>query len=148
MSDKPRELWVSCDEAGIDGKARYYGFGSLWMLDAKRGEYLKLIRAVRQRHRFRDEGEFKWEKVRKQKLPFYKDVVDTFFKTNWLAFHSIVVRKGWVDKRRPLEDAMLVHLHTFIVNKVQKCRDKTPGRPHRFRFWVDDPLPHRYQKAD
>jgi hypothetical protein len=145
-----RQLWVSCDEAGTDGGSQYYGFGSLWMLDQKRGEFAKLIRELREAHGFVVEGEFKWTKVKHQKLAFYKDMVDVFFRTSWLAFHCIVVRKAWVDlslSNNSRDEAMLKHLHFFLVNKVARCARKDPTRKYRFRFWVD-PLPVRYDKAD
>ena len=67
-SQPVRRLWISCDESGIDGKQPYYGFGSLWMIDQARGKFAALISELRNRHGFKEEGEFKWEKVKRQKI--------------------------------------------------------------------------------
>lgn len=141
-----RRLWISCDESGIDGKQAYYGFGSLWMIDQARGRFAALISDLRRRHGFKEEGEFKWEKVKRQKLDFYVDAVDTFFRTTYLAFHCLLVRKASVTiTNRDL--ARRVHLYHFLTNKVQRCIARNPTQEHRFRVWVD-PIPSSYQKAD
>jgi hypothetical protein len=145
-----RRLWVSCDESGIDGTNRYYGFGSLWMPDQRRGDFARLVADLRAHHGFKVEGEFKWTKVKRQKLDFYKAVVDSFFKESYLAFHCLVVRKGIVDREHfdgDMDLAMRVHLHMFLTNKVARCMKRNRAQDHKFKVWVD-PLPSSYKKAD
>jgi hypothetical protein len=148
--DGVRRLWVSIDESGIDSPNDYHGFGTLWMPDQRRGNFSTLIKAVREKHNFQTEGEFKWTKVTRQKLDFYKDIVAAFFKTSFLAFHCIVVRKSFIDLKRfdgDMEAARLAHLHTLLTYKLGVCMSKSPGREHKFKVWCDK-LPSSYAKED
>ncbi|HHF2926209.1 TPA: hypothetical protein ACPJ0S_004928 [Vibrio alginolyticus] len=91
-------IWhVACDESGVDGQ-KYYGFGSLWMKYQRRGDFVRIIRELRDKHKY--DNEIKWQKAHKKHYAgFYEDLIETFFKHQWLAFHCIVIRKGMVDKK-------------------------------------------------
>ena len=142
-------IWhVACDESGIDGQV-YYGFGSLWMKYQRRGDFVRLIREVIEKHQ--DFEEIKWQKAHKKKFAaFYFDLIELFFKNSWLAFHCIVIRKGIVDKSFHDGDydlAMRKHFTKLISTKIKAVMKAHPNRDCEFRIEVD-PLPSRYKKAD
>ncbi len=142
-------IWhVACDESGIDGQ-KFYGFGSLWMKYQRRGDFVRIIRDLRNQHNYFNE--IKWNKAHKKDCAnFYEDLVDTFFKHEWLAFHCIVIRKGLVDKSFHDGDydlAMQKHFTKLIQTKIATVKKAHPKRLSEFRIEVD-PLPFRYQKAD
>ncbi|MBY5922012.1 DUF3800 domain-containing protein [Ferrimonas balearica] len=142
-------IWhVACDESGVDGQA-YYGFGSLWMKYQRRGDFARLIRELREQHNY--DSEIKWKKAHKKHYAnFYEDLIDMFFKHQWLAFHCIVVRKGVVDKKYHGGDydlAMRKHFTKLIQTKINAINRAHPSRDCEFRIEVD-PLPSRYKKAD
>ncbi len=148
-----REWLVSCDESGIGG-LRYYGFGTLWMPWDRRGVFVGDIEALGEQHGVRlattdgVEHEFKWGKVKSQKLPFYKAVVDYFFERPWLSFHCLVVRKADVDRtlHKDLDEARRKHFTMLLTNKIRRALKKHPTR-RDFRVWVD-PIPSAQKKAD
>lgn len=142
-------IWhVACDESGIDGQ-KFYGFGSLWMKYQRRGDFSRLLRELREKHRYHNE--IKWQKAHKKEYAnFYKELIEMFFKHQWLAFHCIVVRKGIVDKSFHDGDydlAMRKHFTKLISTKISNVVSAHPGRTCDFRIEVD-PLPSRYKKAD
>jgi len=148
-----RPWLISCDESGIDAR-RYYGFGSLWMAWDRRGQFVDDLRELAREHRIKFgvvDGvahEFKWTKVSGPKLPFYKDLVEYFFKRSWLLFHCIVVRRA--DVRMELhpggyEEAQQKHFTLLLTNKIGRALKTQPHR--KFRVWVD-PLPSSYAKAN
>jgi hypothetical protein len=142
-------IWhVACDESGIDGQ-KYYGFGTLWMKYQRRGDFKRIIRELREKHRYFNE--IKWQKAHKKDYAeFYSELADTFFKHPWLAFHCIVIRKGIVDKSYHDGDydlAMRKHFTKLVATKIKTVVNAHPNRECEFRVEVD-PLPSRYKKAD
>lgn len=142
-------IWhIACDESGVDGQV-YYGFGSLWMKYQRRGDFARIIRELRQKHKY--DYEIKWQRAHRPKYQdFYRELTDIFFKHAWLAFHCIVVRKGMVDKAFHDGDydlAMRKHFTKFISTKIKAVSSAHPHRDCEFRVEVD-PLPSRYKKAD
>ncbi|HHF3223368.1 TPA: DUF3800 domain-containing protein, partial [Vibrio diabolicus] len=142
-------IWhVACDESGVDGQ-KYYGFGSLWMKYQRRGDFVRIIRELREAHKYTNE--IKWQKAHKKHYAgFYEDLIETFFKHQWLAFHCIVIRKGMVDKKYHDGDydlAMRKHFTKLIQTKISAIHKAHPQRQCEFRIEVD-PLPSRYKKAD
>ncbi|OIN17288.1 hypothetical protein BFS86_05950 [Shewanella algae] len=142
-------IWhVACDESGVDGQV-YYGFGSLWMKYQRRGDFSRIVRELREKHDYH--GEIKWQKAHKKYYAeFYSELIETFFKHPWLAFHCIIVRKGIVDKSFHGGDydlAMRKHFTALISSKIKAVKTAHPGRECEFRIEVD-PLPSRYKKAD
>jgi hypothetical protein len=138
-----RPWLISCDESGIDG-AKYYGYGSLWMSWDRRGEFVADIHALAVEHDMKlgvvDERahEFKWNKVKVQKLGFYKALVEYFFRKPWLMFHCIVVRRALVN--REMHDggylqARQKHFVMLLTNKIDRALRK--NRRRKFRVWVD-----------
>ena len=138
---------ISCDESGTGGSP-FYGFGTLWMNWQRRGEFATLIQELRAKHGYT--YEIKWKKVSAKYLPFYRDLVETFFKTNWLHFHCLVVRQA--DVLLELHDrdwdlARRKHFTMLLTNKIRRCLDAHRDRDQTFRLWVD-PIASRYKKAD
>ena len=76
------EFDIYCDECFPDlfcsGKpqAKYALIGSLWLPTAKRDDYKKAIRELRDKHRLG--GEMKSRKVSPSRLEFYKELLDWF----------------------------------------------------------------------
>lgn len=144
-----RVIWhVACDESGIDGQ-RFYGFGSLWMKYQRRGDFAKLIRDVREKHGYFQE--IKWQKANSKKyLPFHIDLIELFFKHQWLAFHCIIVEKSIVNKSFHNGDydlAMRKHFTKLVTSKISSILRAHPERDCSFRVEVD-PIASRYKKAD
>ncbi|WP_024529203.1 DUF3800 domain-containing protein [Serratia fonticola] len=142
-------IWhVACDESGIDGQ-RFYGFGSLWMKYQRRGDFARIMRELRDKHRFYEE--IKWQKASsKRYAAFYHDLVDLFFKVPWLAFHCIVVEKSIVNRKFHNGDYDLArrkHFTSLITAKVSSVISAHPERDSFFRIEVD-PIASRYKKAD
>lgn len=149
MSDQGQLIWqISCDESGIGGQ-RHYAYGSLWMRWQRRGGFAREIEAIRKKHNF--PYEIKWNKAHQRGIyPFYADLIDFFFRTNWLAFHCIIVRKGMVDRSFHDNDYDLArrkHFTKMLSNKIGKCIKAHPKRDCSFRVVVD-PIASRYEKAD
>ncbi|TKC98151.1 DUF3800 domain-containing protein [Polyangium fumosum] len=138
---------ISCDESGVDG-SQFYGFGSLWMKWQRRGEFHAAIKELRERHGY--SAEIKWTNVRPRYIAFYRDLVDFFFRTNWLVFHCLVVRKAKVKKelhRGSFDLARQKHFTMLLTNKIKRCLRTHKGREQTFRIWVD-PIASSYKKAD
>ncbi len=140
-----RNYLVYCDESGQSGKV-YYGFGSLWMPWERRGDFTGLVSQLRAKHGF--QHEIKWNKVAKRNAALCAELVEEFFRRNWLMFHCIVVRKGYVDRsyhRDGYDEAMRKHYAMLLRSKIQFFSEG--DRSKKYHIAVD-PLPSRYQKAD
>jgi len=142
-------IWhVACDESGVGGQ-KYYGFGSLWMKYQRRGDFVNKIRELRQKHRYHNE--IKWQKAHKKHYAaFYEELIELFFKHQWLAFHCIVIRKGMVNKKYHDGDydlAMRKHFTKLVSSKMSAVKKAHINRPCEFRVEVD-PIASRYKKAD
>ncbi len=149
MENPGKLIWhVACDESGTDGQ-RFYGFGSLWMKYQRRGDFVRLIRELREKHKCTDE--IKWQKTNsKRYAAFYLELVDLFFKYQWLAFHCIIFQKAHVNKELHDGDydlAMRKHFTQLITKKIGNVIKAHPGRECEFRIEVD-PISSRYKKAD
>ncbi len=139
-----RNYLVYCDESGIDGQV-YYGFGSLWMPWERRGDFTGLVNELRTRHRYKDE--IKWTAVNRRSEAFYSDLTAQFFSRNWLMFHCLIVRKGYVDRQRHKDhdEARRKHFGILLKSKLKFFADGRTDKSYHVRV---DPLPSRYEKAD
>ncbi len=149
IMDSGKLKWhIACDESGTDG-AKYYGFGSLWMKWQRRGDFTREINQLRKFHNF--DREIKWKKSHDRKyFNFYEDLIDYFFKKNWLAFHCILIRKSIVNKDFHEGDYDLArrkHFNELITNKIGNVLKAHRNRECEFRVDVD-PIASRYKKAD
>lgn len=139
-----KNIRVYCDESGIHG-AKYIGLGSLWMPHQRRGDFTGLVNQLRQKHSFY--GELKWSRLSSKSEAFAAALVTEFFKRNWLMFHALVIRRGYVDltyhdASRDL--ALRKHFAMFLSSKIAYFAD---GERKAFHVIVD-PLPSSYKKAD
>lgn len=142
-----RNYLVYCDESGLHGST-HYGFGSVWMPWERRGDFVDIIRSLRERHRMRDE--FKWNKVNHRFETFYLDLVEMFFRRPWLMFHCLIVERAVVDKDLHDGDYDLARRKHFAMLVGTKMRFLCRGRnasKKRYHVRVDR-LPSRYAKAD
>lgn len=148
-----RPWLVACDESGTHG-ARYYGFGTLWLPWDRRGDLVRDLEALGERHGMplhTADGvrhEFKWNKVKEQRLDFYKAAVDYFFERPWLSFHCLVVCRAYVDRslHASMDEARRKHFVMLLANKIRRALKKNPAR-RQFSIWVD-PIASAYKKAD
>lgn len=129
-----RRLAFYCDESGIGGNLRHYGFCSLIMPYQRRGEFVDEFAKLA---RNRELGEVKWNNY--------------FFESSYLYFHCIVVERAWVNLKKFHEGsfdlARRKHFTTFLANKVKRIVKLDPKRQYDFRVYVD-PIASSYRKAD
>jgi hypothetical protein len=140
-----RNYLVYCDECGQSGKV-YYGFGSVWLPWERRGTLTGLVGELRKEHNYTHE--IKWNKVNRSNQRFYKDLIDRFFEKNWLMFHCLIGRKGYVDKAfHPggFQEAFQKHFALLIRNKIAFF---SQGDRRKAYHIIVDSLPVSYAKAD
>lgn len=149
MTTKPALLWsVFIDDASIDGKTSHFGFGTLWVPWRRRGDFTAGIKALREKHGYT--SEIKWQKVKRLTLPFYRDLVDWFFRTKWLAFHCIVVPRADLKMElhgNRIEVARMKAVTLLLSKKIEHVLRVNPSVDVEIRVYVD-PLPSSYPKAD
>lgn len=139
-----RNYLVYCDESGVDGQV-YYGFGTLWMPWERRGDLTGLVARLRERYRYTDE--IKWTAINRRSAEFYRELVGEFFARSWLMFHCVVVRKGYVDRRRhkDFDEARRKHFAMLLRSKMKFFSSGARDKVYHVRV---DPLPSRYPRAD
>ncbi len=96
------EIDVYCDEAFPDlfsskkASAKYLIIGGLWLDRQNRSQFKSDIHELRNRYKIG--GEFKWNKVSRSKIKFYKALLSWFHeKGNALRFRCIAVDKSQVN---------------------------------------------------
>ena len=139
---KQRHFLIFTDESGMH-RSSYYAFGALWMHWERRGDFQAFIRGLREKHQYWDE--MKWGSIGRRPQ-FYEEVVDGFFRRSWLMFHSIVIRRQYVDlslHAGSLPLAMQKHFTMFLSAKIRQYATK--GK--RYRVHVDR-RDTRFKKAD
>lgn len=145
LGDPPgvKRFAIYCDESGTDGQP-YYGFGSLWMADQRRGAFAKAMQGIRTDFPDRyGASEWKWNKVNHHNLRAYEALVEHFFRSHYLAFHCMIVERSWVDKvfhRGDRDLARRKHLTQFLANKIRKCLESHEGQETLFRVYADHPF--------
>lgn len=134
---------VYTDESGIH-RAKYYGFGSLWIPWERRGDFQGQLKQLRTRYRITDE--LKWTKVSRRTEPFVKEVIGWFFSRPWMMFHCIIVPREDVNWKLHdgRDNAQQKHFSMLLKNKIAHFA-RGGGKLYRIRL---DPLPFRYRKAD
>jgi len=136
---------ISADESGTDSN-KYYGFGALWMKYQRRGDFLQGIWELRVEHDYWEE--IKWTNIFLKRLEFYEDLIEYFFKHDWLAFRCLIVPREIVDMAYHLDNpniGFFKHYGMFIEDGIKKCTDAHPDRDMEFRVWVDN-LSSSYKK--
>jgi hypothetical protein len=142
------ERALYCDESGIAGNLKHYGFGALIMGYQRRGEFARSIKKIRSAHRYPDD-EVRWNKSSPSNLSLYRALIDYFFSEPGLFFHCIVVERAWVKTRLyhqgSFEVARAKHFTGFLANKVQLMERVHRGRELWTRVYVDE-IPSSYAK--
>src|SRR5262249_37810760 len=72
------ERALFCDESGIAGNQKHYGFGALIMGYQRRGDFARKMAELRKLTPHPDD-EVKWNKGSAGNLGFYKQLIDYFF---------------------------------------------------------------------
>ncbi|MEM1024293.1 MAG: DUF3800 domain-containing protein [Myxococcota bacterium] len=142
-----REWLIACDESGIDGSNKFYGFGTLWLKHDRRGDISGLIKRAKDRHDV--EGELKWNACDGRRSRLYIDLIDEFFERSWIAFHCLVVPRAIVDLRFHKRDRWREawQKHFCLLLKKKMCRLVERHGPGQVcRVWVDR-LPQRKANA-
>ncbi|MCD6218242.1 DUF3800 domain-containing protein [bacterium] len=103
---------VYCDESHPDmlstknPEVNFMVIGSVWLNSDNREEFKKEIHALRDKHKVGPE--FKWLKVSKSRIDFYKDLVKWFFdKGDDLCFRCIAVDSDKVNLKYHEQDQEL-----------------------------------------
>lgn len=138
-----RKFHIYCDESGFHG-TKLSGFGSLWLVHERRGDFVAAMRQLAVDHF--PPSEVKWQKVKKKTEPFFLALVDEFFKRNWLMFHAFIFSKEEIDLDLHDGDwdlARRKHFTLMLANKIK--RFAAPGKKYLIRV---DPIHSRYAKAD
>jgi hypothetical protein len=114
-----------CDEAYPDllssqkPPAQYLVIGSLWLKSENRSVYKEAIHELRDL--FHIGGEFKWTKVSKSKLDFYKALMDWFCNQgDELRFRCIVVDHNQVNLIRFHENDQELGFYKFYYQLLHK----------------------------
>lgn len=141
-----RSYLVYCDETGMHG-SRCYAFGSIWMPNQRRGQFARLVNDIRRRHPYGSE-EIKWTKVNTAKLAMYMELVEMFFRHNWLMFHCLIVRKAEVDASLHDGDYELARQKHYTMLLTKKIRYFSAGATDKRYHVRVDALPFSYSKAD
>lgn len=140
---------VYCDESGISGDHRFYGFGALIMGYQRRGELSATVAELKRYHRAPD-GEIKWQHLRAKTYPFYAALVDFFFGEPSMFFHCIVVERSWVNTKLyhggSFDLARRKHFTQFLSNKIARMKRVHRGRQLEVRVYLDR-IPSSYAKA-
>ncbi len=138
-----------CDESGISGGEKHYGFGALVMPYQRRGNFAAEISRIRADYG-RPSEEIKWNKCSRQNVGFYKALVDLYFTTSYLNFHCMVIERAWVNTHDfhtgSIDLARRKHFTKFLSNKVVALSRAYPDRDIRTRVYVDK-IPSSYAKA-
>jgi hypothetical protein len=104
-------LEIYCDESGLEALTRkdahlYTAIGGIWIPADFRNRLKEHINAIKVKHSIH--GELKWQKLSPAYYDLYKDVVDYFFRANYLRFRVVLIEADKVDHIRfNLEDAEL-----------------------------------------
>lgn len=66
--------------------------GGITCPDEKKRQILNEIRDIKEKHGLSRFGEFKWTKVSENKIDFYKEIIDYFFKNKELKFRALIFK--------------------------------------------------------
>jgi len=85
---------VYCDESGLEALInkeahKYIAIGGIWIEADKRPALKSGISAIKEKYNIR--GEFKWNKVSPSYYDFYKEILDFYYKSEFIRFRVILV---------------------------------------------------------
>ncbi len=141
------EYDVYCDESRPDllssrhPQAAYMVIGSLWLRTEDRGPFKDGIHDLRDTHRIG--GEFKWQKVSRSRLGFYRSLMDWFVdQGDELRFRCIAVEQDKVNLLKFHDDDQELGFYKFYYQMLHNwimdsntycvfCDYKMNRRPER-----------------
>lgn len=145
---RPVRRWiVACDESGVGGET-HYAFGSIWMPEHRLDDFNREFERIKQSKKYPHEVSWK-KKNNKIFIDCFIEIIEFFFKSDWLSFQCLIVRRGDIDKTLHEGDYDLARRKFYtelISSKAQRCAAAHPSSDNRFLVYVD-PLPTRYSKA-
>jgi len=94
---------IYCDESGLEALTRkeahlYSAIGGIWLPDTNRIDLKNSIKAIKEKHGIH--GELKWKKLSPRYFELYKDIIDYFYKSDYLRFRVILIESSKVDHIR------------------------------------------------
>lgn len=98
---------IYCDESrqdllvkrdSLSPQNRYACIGGIWVPFSKREEIKDAVKKLKKEHDIH--GEFKWGNVSKNKISFYKALIDLFFEQKEVMFRCVVIDAFEVDNDR------------------------------------------------
>lgn len=130
-----REMSIFCDESGTH-TCDYFGWGSIWCPTGKVEALEREVGRICKKHRCR--RELKWSATSQSKVR--RAVVRWFFRTPWVCFQSLLVRKDTMKifgRRRSHQLAFRKLLCTMLTTCMDRF-DRLPGGPRKFTAVVDE----------
>lgn len=113
---------VYCDESGLEALTRkdahlYVGIGGIWV-PAEFRPALKLeLKKIKSKYNIK--GEWKWKKVSPSFLIMYKEIVDFFFKADYIRFRIILIEANKVDNIRFHNDDAELSFYKFYYQLIK-----------------------------
>lgn len=124
---------VYCDECrqdllvnrdAISDTNRYLVLGGVWINSNFKDEFKGKIKVLKEKYNIY--GEIKWKKVCKDKLDFYKELVELFFEKNseYISFRAIVIDAKVVDIKTYHKDSQELGFYKFYYQLLQHWIEK------------------------
>lgn len=89
----------SCQEVLKDKTAHnYMGLGGIWIPSENRKELKEGIKLIKDKHNIK--GEIKWKKVSPAYINFYKEIIEFFFKSDFIRARIIVIDTNQINNTR------------------------------------------------
>jgi len=94
---------VYCDESGLEALKRkdahnFMAIGGVWMPEICRDEFKEAIKLIKMKYNIA--GELKWHKFSPAYFDLYAEIIDFFFKKDYLRFRVLLVESAKVDNFR------------------------------------------------
>ena len=114
---------IYCDESCHleNDKSPVMVLGSVWVTHNKIKTITSELRAIKEKHGFSRNFEFKWTQISPAKIDFYLDIVKYFFENPCLHFRAIVAykKKMYYDKY-DFEEMYYIIYYYLLVNIISK----------------------------
>mgnify|MGYP000374066566 CR=1 FL=1 len=91
---------IYCDESSLEALTKteehlYSSIGGIWLPRDCREEFKKGIYNIKAQHKIF--GELKWKKISPSYFELYKDLIDFFFRTDYIRFRIILIESSKVN---------------------------------------------------
>jgi hypothetical protein len=112
-----KKLIVYGDESGVTG-AKYQAYGSLWMPWERRGDFMRVLREVREAHGY--EGGVALSASKAEGEGFALSLIDEVFRRRWLAFRCVITPATDSDELRRLAFSALIRRRLRTIGDLDK----------------------------